>query len=371
MSGVRFWTTGASFLLMMIFPCFSQSTVILENRPFEPEGKFFSIRLPSGWERSEMDQMKDFNQYSLKVYAPGFEGLGYLLIGVDYYSDPFRSPERFIYDLQHPGFSGEPDASAEKMDIQVAGKQSVSLTMKDVRTLIGMDDRIPCERRYVVCPAETGFFVLSYDTPAAQFQKYLPYFDAVLSTFRAQVAGNKYLAINADESSSMPEISSLDYEVYTDFLRAGKLLVKETPPYFEEVFQEYSVLDRTSLNTTLDKQSSSQIIEAFGPSASGLVNDLKNNNVREYLVKDKIYIPMLRILPQKSISLSRGLSENSLAGRSSYLAFSRVGFNADKTLAFLYVGHAGNPITSYFVLMAKEDGRWVIKNVSMDKMLIR
>ena len=49
---------------------------------------------------------------------------------------------------------------------------------------------------------------------------------------------------------------------------------------------------------------------------------------------------------------------------------SRVGFNSAKNTALFYVEWSGSLRTGYFVLMDKEDNKWVLKNAVMDSMII-
>jgi hypothetical protein len=104
-----------------------------------------------------------------------------------------------------------------------------------------------------------------------------------------------------------------------------------------------------------------------------LVEDYERKSVEEYAVKDRILVPRLAVLSEKrmkEIRDSRGLSDVPLKGFDGIVYLSRVGFNSAKNTALFYVEWSGSLRTGYFVLMDKEDNKWVLKNAVMDSMII-
>jgi hypothetical protein len=98
-----------------------------------PEGRFFSVLVPSEWKRREMDLMREHDQYRVTMYAPGSKGMEYLVIEIAYYAEAVRTPERFIYDLMNPLLKPQREERGVVTDMVLSGRKAMSLEIKTPR----------------------------------------------------------------------------------------------------------------------------------------------------------------------------------------------------------------------------------------------
>ncbi len=359
------------FLLLCFVPwalCVAQSRPMEQLNRFSPSAGFFSISLPAGWELSEDDYLASVRSYFLKAYAPGYEGLGYLALGADYYAAPSRTAERYVYDLQHP--SPEAPLRGDRLQLQVGGRSYIVIEDASERSLPGMDERVKARKRWVVLPEKDGFFVLWLDAPAAHFNRVLPTFEAVLSSFKSSTSGNALLGTLRDASLPPDEVSAEDYEVYAGFMSWKAQANSALPPYFEDALSERSVLDRTSFPAGGDPVPAG-LLQDVGQSIRPLWNDLLHKNSKPRQVRDRIMVPYLNVVSEVELRNRLGEEAPLTVYSSGYLAFSIPGYDTQQTQALLYVGHSGNPTTGYYVLMRKQDRQWTVQCAWMAQMLIR
>jgi hypothetical protein len=341
----------------------------LEFQKWSPEGRFFSVLLPSGWKQQEFDFMREHNEYEMQIYAPGYKGIQYLMIKIAYYAEAYRTPERFIYDLMNPQFNPQGEERSPLTDVVLLGRKAMSLEIKTPRSpLAGMEGKtIKSVKRYVVCPAAKGFYVFLYDTPADIAEANRWVFEKILDSFDPA-------APDETDSAHIREIGDDEYEVLTDFFSTEKMPEIELPQFFENVIKGGSVYEKTLLGEKLDGESLKDLEKVFGKLDSFLIEDYQHKNMMEYAIKDRILVPYLRIFSEqqrKSALRDMGTRLDRFSERRSEIIYlSSIGFSKEKNTALFYVSHAASPGTSYFVLMEKTDKKWVIKNAVMDKMII-
>ena len=341
----------------------------IEFQRYEPTGKFFSVLIPSGWKQREFDFMKEHNEYEVMIWAPGHEGLEYLMIKTAYYAEEYRTPERFIHDLINPTFKPQGAERDPLTDVIISGRKAKALDIKKFRyPMAGMEGQpVKTVERYVVFPAAKGFYVFLYDAPAniAEANRWI--FEKILESFDPAVP-------DKTDSEPMREIGDDEYEVLTDFFSTEKMPEIELPQFFENVIKGRSVYEKTLLGEKLDRESLKDLEKVFGKLDSFLIQDYQHKNMMEYAIKDRILVPYLRIFSEQQgknafRDLGNGLERFS-ERRSGIMYLSRIGFNREKNNALFYVSQDASPGTSYFVLMEKTDKKWAIRNAVMDKMII-
>jgi hypothetical protein len=341
----------------------------IEFQKYEPTGKFLSVLLPSGWKQQEFDFMKEHNEYEMQIYAPGYKGIEYLMIKIAFYAEASRTPQRFMYDLMNPQFNPQGEERSPLTDMVLSGRKAMSLEIKTPRSpLVGTEGKtIKSVKRYVVCPAEKGFYVLLYDSPASISEENRWVFEKILDSFDPA-------ALDETGSEQIREIGDDEYEVLTDFFNTKKIPEIELPQFFENVIKGRSVYEKTLLGEKLDGKSLKDLEKVFGKLDSFLVEDYRRKNMTEYAIKDRILVPHLQIfLEQQRKNALRDMGtrlDRFSERRSEIIYLSSIGFSKEKNTALFYVSHAASPSTSYFVLMGKTHKKWVIKNAVIDKMII-
>jgi len=344
----------------------------LEFQEWTPEGGFFSVLIPSGWKRRELDLMKEHDQYRVTMYAPGSKGIEYLVIEIAYYAEEVRTPERFIYDLMNPLLKPRGEEQGTPADVALSGRKAISLEIKTPRfPPAGMEGKtIDTVRRYVVCPAEKGFYVFLYDSPANVSGENRWVFEKILNSFKPSVSDKA-------DGKPMQEIGDDEYKVFTGFFSTKKMPEMKLPEFFRYVidgsFIGRTIYEKTLIGKKVKQDSLDYLKKIFGRDVAALVEDYERKSVEEYGIKDRILVPRLTILSEqkmKKIRNSRGLSDVPPKELDGVVYLSRVGFNSEKNAALFYVSQSGSPHVSYFVLMDKEDNKWVLKNAVMDKMVI-
>jgi len=333
-----------------------------------PEGRFFSVLVPSGWKRREMDLVREHDQYKVIMYAPGSKGIEYLTIDIAYYAEEVRTPERFIYDLMNPQFSPQGEERGAPADVVLSGRKAMSLEIKTPRSPpAGMEGKtIDTVKRYVVCPAEKGFYVLLYDSPADVSEENRWVFEKILNSFTPSVSDKA-------DGKPMQEISDDEYKVFTGFFSTKKMPGIKLPEFFSYAVAGRTIYEKTLMSKKLKQDSLNYLTKTFGSNVVPLIEDYERKNVEEYAIKDRILVSRLAILSEhrmKEIWGPRGPRSLSDVPFKELVYLSRVGFNSEKNAALFYVVWIGSLRTGYFVLMDKEDNKWVLKNVVMDSMIM-
>lgn len=339
-----------------------------EFQEWMPEGRFFSVLVPSGWERREIDFMRQHDQYKVIMYAPGNEGIEYLTIDIAYYAEAVRTPEKFIYDLMNPLLKPQGEERGAVTDVVLSGRKAMSLEIKTPRSPpAGMEGKtIDTVKRYVVCPAEKGFYVLLYDSPTNISEENRWIFEKILNSFKPSVS-------DKTDGKRIREISDDEYKVFTDFFSMKKMPEIKPPEFFRYVVEGRTIYEKTLMSKKLEHGSLDYLKKTFGNNVQILIDDYERKNVEEYAIKDRILVPRLAILSEhrmKEIWGPRGPRSLSDVPFKELVYLSKVGFNSEKNAALFYVVWIGSLRTGYFVLMDKEDNKWVLKNAVMDSMII-
>ncbi len=197
------------FLLTVIAAAFGASGTAssdIEGTPkfveYVSPGKYFKCLLPEGWSRYEApDASRDATKvYGMEVYQRRSEHK--VAISVKYYAGDNRlhkSAEQFIKVHSRPVFGG-PEQEGERYgpvkEIPFKGIQAKTFE----RTLYEFEDHVrdqasgryaepisprkfPMVERYIVVPAQKGFYVLRYKAPPDAERELEGIFQRVLESF--------------------------------------------------------------------------------------------------------------------------------------------------------------------------------------------
>ncbi len=171
------------------------------------------------------------------------------------------------------------------------------------------------------------------------------------------------------ENDKLKEVSKLDYAVYTSFFSTEKLPAIELPQFFEHAVKARKVYENTVVAKAIKQEELAELGKTF---SEAIFTDYLKNNTSEFIVKERILVPDLTILTkaEKEKRLSGKLVEVPSHVTGEYVSLSRAGFNKKGDKALFYITWNGSAVTSYYVMMQKQDNKWVIKNVEMDNIII-
>lgn len=174
------------------------------------------------------------------------------------------------------------------------------------------------------------------------------------------------------ENAKHKEVSESDYTVYTSFFATEKLPSIEIPQFFEDAVKTKKVFENTVVAKPIKPEELSELSGTFVNEFSSIVTDYLKNNTTEFIVREKILIPDLTILTkaEREKRLSGKLTEVPTQLTGEYVSLSRPGFNKEGDKALFYIVWNGSAVAGYYVLMQKQDHKWIIKNVKMDNMII-
>jgi hypothetical protein len=141
----------------------------------------FTLTVPEGWKAN--DSLVEPRLGVGALTAPDDEAN--LMIQLDLTSD---SPKTFIKKVEAQGtsiFPGYHKVSESK--VNVAGKDCEVLTLKYIqhRTVTSVTVEISMVSRLVLVPKEYGFLVFDFVTLESLFDKELPTFDKIISSYRS------------------------------------------------------------------------------------------------------------------------------------------------------------------------------------------
>jgi len=141
----------------------------------------FTLTVPEGWKANDNLVEPRFGVGALT--AP--DGEANIMIQLMLSTD---SPKAFARKIDAQGnslFSGYKKISESK--VNVAGKECEILTLKyiDHRTVTGVAVEMPMVSRLVLVPQEYGFLVFNFVTLESLFDKKLPTFDKIISSYRS------------------------------------------------------------------------------------------------------------------------------------------------------------------------------------------
>jgi hypothetical protein len=149
-------------------------------------GTRFTLTIPEGWKAN--DKLVEPRVGVGALTAP--DGEANLMIQLMLTPD---DPKTFAKKIDAQGqslFSGYHKVSESKVD--VAGRNCEVLTLKytDHRTVAGVAVDMPMVARLVLVPKEYGFLVFEYVTLESLFDKELPTFDKIMSSYRSTAVGS-------------------------------------------------------------------------------------------------------------------------------------------------------------------------------------
>jgi hypothetical protein len=173
-------------------------------------------------------------------------------------------------------------------------------------------------------------------------------------------------------NNSPKEVDKMDYVVYTSLFANPKLPNIELPQFFEHAANARKVFGSTVIAKEIKPNELNFLHKSFGESFNSLYEDYRKNNRVEYLVKEAIGITGLTILTKEGREkmFSGKLVEVPASVTGEYVSLSRVGFNKARDKALFHLNWSGSTATSYYVMMQKQDNKWVIVKVEMDEMII-
>jgi hypothetical protein len=371
----RFRFSLFSLLLLPVISFAVQTNPSAENRVrVEPAKNAFSVLIPGSWQRNEYDFLQAHQSYELKLLAPGAHGLEYALIEINYFADPHKSPERFIFEKQTPTSPRLDDVSSEIRELASAGPGVKAFEIRTERyPLPGVSDKqVTVTQQYVVWPLSPGYVVLVFDAPPSLSSRYQADFDQVVASF---------LPAAKHSSKTLPEVSDDEYQVYTDFLGAEYKGATDSLAdlSFGYVTKARAVSGWTSGRGKLDESTLDGLQREFGVLSAGLIADYRARNASPAMILDRIMLHDLIIIPERDnqpASEYRATEERmrplNLPGfNSSMITLSRVAFDQGKETALFHVFHfGGGPSTGHFVLMTRNEGKWIIRKTLMTDYLI-
>lgn len=173
-------------------------------------------------------------------------------------------------------------------------------------------------------------------------------------------------------NGDLKEIDNLEYAVYTDFFSTGKPTTFELPQFFEHAIQCRKIFGTTDLAKQIKQDELSSLKKFFGVVVTSSLKDYIKKNTTEYLVKERIKVADLTVFTkeQRDKLFSAGLSEVPSHVTGEYVSVSRIGFNEAKDTAFLRITLNSSAVSGYYVMMKKNENKWMIINAIMDSMII-
>ena len=157
------------------------------DETFVARDRSFSVVVPWDWDLAEDSGLGPDGDYELKATAPDAEFLNYVLFAVRHVSDPSRTAERFLSELEHPRFA----AAGRKIvfsKVRLDGREVTQAEERSVRTLATFPDQVPNLVRTMVLPLPVGFMVLTADVPLAVQDKYGAQIERIFQSFRLLAA---------------------------------------------------------------------------------------------------------------------------------------------------------------------------------------
>lgn len=170
-------------------------------------GNYFSCRIPLGWGKDDYPfglSPTEKKIYGLMLYGPGY-GPVPVRISVYYYAAEnllYKSIGQFVELHSQPLFGPmEGDNYGPVTEATVADRKAMIFERQKsefVPMLPGINEPaeddgkvyermarpVPVIERFVVVPAESGFYALRYYAPAENFQDFLSIFEEVTASFR-------------------------------------------------------------------------------------------------------------------------------------------------------------------------------------------
>lgn len=327
---------------------------------YQPKDQSYSAKIPTGWQKSESDDMLIDKTHRLFLFNEDKT-----ILSISRISEPSKTAERYLFDLQHPHFK-PPFEDYGKIDtISVNGLKAIRIDVKTKSSpLLGSQDSvIDIVKRYAVFPQQEGFTVMTMETPLSIAQKHQSLFEQIVKSLTLKKNVMKQVT---------PTITDAEYKIFESFFSTAPKEHANYPPYFEYMLRARSVYEMTSAVDDKNKTMPKLFKDVLGNDAKVMYSNYLENNRIEHRITDRILVPDFSIYTEEAYrkekerhSLSRAPG---MFGPGTYI--SRVGFNAAQNRAIFYISGNAAPITAYFVIMKKTDGQWEYEDAFLDKMLI-
>ena len=327
---------------------------------YQPKDQSYSVKIPTGWQKSESDDMLIDKTHRLYLFNEDKT-----ILSISRISEPSKTAERYLFDLQHPHFKPPFEDYGKTETIPVNGQKAIRIDIKTQRSpLLGsQDSAIDVVKRYAIFPQQEGFTVITMETPLSIAQKHETLFDQVVKSLTLKGNVTKKVA---------PAITDAEYKVFEGFFSTALKEHANYPPYFEYMLEARSVYEITSAADAKNKTMPKLFKDILGNDAKVIYESYLKNNRIEYRITDRILVPDFSIYTEETYRKEKerhGLSRTpGMFGPGTYI--SRVGFNAAQNRAIFYISGNAAPITAYFVIMKKTDGQWKYEDAVLDKMLI-
>lgn len=327
---------------------------------YQPKDQSYSVKIPTGWQKSESDDMLIDKTHHLYLFNDDKT-----MLSVNTIAEPTKTAEKYLFDLQHPDFKPPFEDYSKTETIPVNGLKAIRIDIKTKSSpLLGsQDSAIDVVKRHAIFPQKEGFTVITMETPMSIAQKHQNMFELVVKSLTLKEKPTK---------KATPTITDAEYKVFEGFFGTSTKEQANYPPYFEYMLRSRSVYEMTSVINDKNKTIPKLLKDVLGSDAKTMFDNYLKNNRIEHRITDRILVPDFSIYTQEAYRKAKeqhGLSRTpGMFGPSTYI--SRVGFNAAQNRAIFYVSGNSAPITAYFVIMKKTDGQWEYEDALLDKMLI-
>lgn len=327
---------------------------------YQPKDQSYSVKIPTGWQKSESDDVLIDKTHHLYLFNEDKT-----ILSISRISEPPKTAERYLFDLQHPHFKPPFEDYGKTETIPASGQKTIRIDIKTKRLpLLGSQDTaIDVVQRYAIFPQQEGFSVITMETPLSIAQKHQSLFEQVVNSLTLKEKSTK---------KAVPTITDAEYKVFESFFGTPPKDQTNYPPYFEYMLESRSVYEMTSAVDDKNKTMPKLFKDILGSDAKVMHDNYLKNNKIEYRIKDRILVPEFSIYTEEASRKEKerhGLSRTpGMFGPSAYI--SRVGFNEAQNRAIFYISGNSAPITAYFVIMKKTDGQWEYEDAVLDKMLI-
>ncbi len=158
------------------------------------EKGLFTVSFPEGWVRAETGlglSSEEKKVYGAELAGPESSGIA-VRIGVHYYAPGNLlqpTAKGFIKLHSRPALGVDPDDGVYgNVKASKVGNYRAEVFDRTTYVYVPPDamnpKKVPVYERFAVVPVRRGFYVLRYYAPKETAERYLPAFEAVLSSFR-------------------------------------------------------------------------------------------------------------------------------------------------------------------------------------------
>lgn len=356
-----------SFILLIPDPAGAQEVAPL--KPYTAISGAYRVGLPAGWEPAWSPAPNATEPTELQLAAPDQMWPNHVVIRIEHYASPHRTPQRYLYDIENPTIGGKEDVRSPVAAVTVAGTAASALDIATYRyPLPGMaGEKVAAFVRHVVVPARSGFFVFRYEAPASIAASYRATFERLVASF----VPNAPTAAVAQEA-----VTDREYEVLAAFFKSPSPKGQDVPEYFDAAVSGRYVVGRTL--TPRKARTATWPNGVLGDIKADLVDDYWDKNRKEWLLTDRILVPDLKVASPEDVSAQFSAGLRGKGGANERLLYggainyvSRVGFNraADAALFSVAFNYPRAMSARYLVLMRKQDGAWRLIRAAMESLI--